>query len=319
MNRIFSTLLFLPLLFAGSSGCGDSSNAEDSGDRGDRVEEHAGRLPQPGGAFGDYWYQGKAELSRFRLEQARYGEIREGDAVLIFVTEDFLTDAQVKLESDPGDRPYGKILKLNMTKSFLTGLYPYSMMTSVFTPVGENADDRTLKVTTSSQEWCGHTFTQLNRAEKGTYRVREYSYFEGEGDRDESIAVDLLEDELWTRIRIDPASLPLGTVRVLPGTMTARLRHTPHRPLDANTSIVDLPPTADGATRRYTIEYTDPARTLMIDFRKEFPHDIVAFSETYNDFGEVLTTRAVRTDTILIDYWSRNASADTVLRKELGL
>ena len=42
--------------------------------------------------FGDYWYQGKAELNRFELSQVRYGEIRKGDAVLIFVTEDFLKD-----------------------------------------------------------------------------------------------------------------------------------------------------------------------------------------------------------------------------------
>ena len=36
--------------------------------------------------FGDYWYQGKAELSRYDLKQVRYGEIHQGDAVLIFVT-----------------------------------------------------------------------------------------------------------------------------------------------------------------------------------------------------------------------------------------
>ena len=39
--------------------------------------------------FGDYWYQGKAELASYDLNQSRYGEIRNGHAVLIFLTEDF--------------------------------------------------------------------------------------------------------------------------------------------------------------------------------------------------------------------------------------
>ena len=47
--------------------------------------------------FKDYWYSGEAELTRYELEQARYGEIHRGDAVLIFVTEDFRTDKQVKV------------------------------------------------------------------------------------------------------------------------------------------------------------------------------------------------------------------------------
>lgn len=39
--------------------------------------------------FGEYWFQGKAEISSYDLTQYRYGEAREGEAVMIFVTEDF--------------------------------------------------------------------------------------------------------------------------------------------------------------------------------------------------------------------------------------
>ena len=62
--------------------------------------------------FNDYWYAGKAEITRYELQQARYGELRKGDAVLIFVTEDFLTDKQVKYEfGDSGKAT--SVLKLN--------------------------------------------------------------------------------------------------------------------------------------------------------------------------------------------------------------
>ena len=84
--------------------------------------------------FGDYWYQGKAEITSYEMEQARYGEIRKGHAVLIFVTEDFSKSKQVKLDNpqkDPEDAV--KILKLNFVRKFITGIYPYSIMTSVFT------------------------------------------------------------------------------------------------------------------------------------------------------------------------------------------
>ena len=37
--------------------------------------------------FNDYWYRGEAELNSYTLEQARYGEIHKGEAVLVFVTE----------------------------------------------------------------------------------------------------------------------------------------------------------------------------------------------------------------------------------------
>ena len=73
--------------------------------------------------FRQYWYQGKAELTRYNLEQARYGEIHKGESVLIFVTEPFLTDKQVKQER-PQSGPAVSVLKLNLTKKFFTGIYP---------------------------------------------------------------------------------------------------------------------------------------------------------------------------------------------------
>ena len=40
--------------------------------------------------FKDYWYAGTAEITSYNLKQARYGEIHQGTAVTVFVTEDFL-------------------------------------------------------------------------------------------------------------------------------------------------------------------------------------------------------------------------------------
>jgi alkaline phosphatase len=47
------------------------------------------------------------------------------------------------------------VLKLNMTREFVTGVYPYNTMLSVFTPVEVEA--RSPKLTASVTEWCGQT------------------------------------------------------------------------------------------------------------------------------------------------------------------
>ena len=181
-------------------------------------------------AFRQYWYGGVAELTGYHLEQSRYGEIHEGEAVLVYVTEPFSASKQVKLD-EPGRAEADKVsvLKLNFSKKFLTGIYPYSLMSSIFTPVQRDQYPHSLKVTTTSQEWCGHTFMQLNRREAG-YAAQLYSYFESEGDRSTTVPDVLLEDELWTQLRLDPSAIPTGELRLLPSSMYLRLSHQPMEP-----------------------------------------------------------------------------------------
>lgn len=127
--------------------------------------------------FKNYWFDGTAELSSYQLTQSRYGEPREGKAVLIYVTEDFLNKEQVK--ANRKSKVSQTVLKLNRTKKFNTGIYPYSIMTSLFTRLGQKKP--LAKITTSVQEWCGQAYTQLNRRE--TLQISSHSYFEGEADR----------------------------------------------------------------------------------------------------------------------------------------
>src|SRR5258708_5694935 len=150
--------------------------------------------------FKSYWYSGKAEISSYKLIQSRYGESRKGKAMLIFVTEDFSKRKQVKLD-DPESAGKDKVnvLKLNFTKNFVTGIYPYSMMLSVFSPVNRNQQAHSLKVTMSSQEWCGNVFSQMNFV-GNKYAFVGHSYFEKEGEENILLQGTWLEDELWNVI-----------------------------------------------------------------------------------------------------------------------
>ncbi len=166
--------------------------------------------------FNQYWYAGKAEITSYELKQSRYGEVHNGEAVLIFVTEPFSKSDQVKLDY-PGQAGDDKmtVLKLNYTKNFNTGIYPYSMMLSAFTPVDTYNYKYTPKVTASIQEWCGQVYTQMN-LNKNKYQINAYSYFQQEGDKSFASPAGFIEDEIFNRIRLDLNSLPVGEVELIP-------------------------------------------------------------------------------------------------------
>ena len=271
--------------------------------------------------FGDYWYKGKAEITSYNLKQARYGELHDGDAVLIFVTEDFSEKKQVKLDrpGEAGDDAV-KVLKLNALRNFNTGVYPYSTMTTVFSPVDRDRHPRTLKITTSVQEWCGHAFVQLN-LQDDQYRVQQYSYFESEGDRNEELEAAITEDEIWTTIRLNPDNLPTGEVTMIPGTLYQRFDHTAWRTVNA-TAIL-MPDIYKPEVMVYNlVYYPELNRTLTIRFRRDFPHEIESWEEVEfasDGTTKELVTTAVRNKRLMLDYWTKNSVMDVELRRELGL
>ena len=278
----------------------------------------------PSEVFKQTWYAGKAELSSYTLEQARYGEIRNGEAVLIFVTEDFSTNKLVKLDEPEKTDDKMRVLKMNMTKNFVTGIYPYSMMLSVFTPVSKEGKEKTLKADCSSQEWCGQTFSQL-QLKGNSYNWQLHSYFEKEGEQDKKLDAVLIEDELWNRIRINPSSLPKGKVSILPGLLWQRLSHIELKEEEAvlTLSKADSFFIKDSGVQMYTIHYPAAQRTLQIYFQSAFPHEILGWQENYPDgFGnnkKMLITKAVKKKTAWLDYWKHNALADTTYRDTLQM
>lgn len=262
--------------------------------------------------FKSYWYAGKGELTSYDLKQARYGNLNEGHAVLVFVTEPFLTDKQVKADRASGESI--SVLKLNATKKFLTGIYPYSIMTSSFQPVKEKG--QALKVSNSVQEWCGHVYSQLNNREK--FEVKAHSYFESEGDREFVMEKNLLEDEVWSLIRLAPDELPTGEQYVIPSFEFFRLKHRDIQAHKARISKENL-----GEKSTYTLYYPDIERTLKITYSTAFPHYIEGWEETapggFGSGGKLLTTTATLKKRIQAPYWGWHDPNDMELRKELGL
>jgi hypothetical protein len=262
--------------------------------------------------FKQYWFNGEAEITSFQLTQARYGELREGKAVMVFVSEPFSSTKLVKVDH-PTEKDIA-VLKLNFTKNFITGIYPYSMMTSSFVPIYEK--ESALKITTSIQEWCGQIFAQLEN--RGSFDIQMHSYFESEGEQKITLPKDHLEDEMWSLIRMNPSKLPLGKINMLPSFFYLRLMHQKmeYQPVEA--TLVQQ----ENNTSCYSLNYSKSNRILKIYFQSDFPHQIVKFEESYPDGSSnktILTTTGTRIKSMLSPYWKKNGTIDEPLRKELGL
>ncbi len=302
--------LFVPLLGCPSQGANPAPAAPlDDGSSSIPTPE---RFAREHTSFHTYWHQGKAELTRYALRQARYGEVHDGEAVLIFVTEDFLPKLQVKHESGPAPDALS-VLKLNAYRRFYTGIYPYTVMTSSFTPA---SGAPTLKLSSTVQEWCGQVYSQINRRSDGLHTL-SHSYFQNEADQKMVLPDADLEDGIWAQLRIDPSRVPEGKQEIVPAFDYLRMRHKALRAYPAvvtrtasvSTELVDHPVAA------LELDYPPLGRKLVIYYEAGFPHLIQAWEETEGPFR----TTAIRTNAIMDDYWQHNSADDAAYRNALGL
>lgn len=318
-KKILSAFTYLGalVLLLSTTSCIDETKAKTKSisEEGYETTETKTKAAEDGGiteAFKKYWFAGQAEITSYTLEQARYGEIRKGTSVLIYVTEPFLPKKQVK--ADYNNPENVQVLKLNSTKNFLTGIYPYSIMSSTFYPLKDN--QHAIKTSFSSQEWCGQVYAQINNREE--FEITSHSYFEKEADEGFTLPKDWMENEIWNKIRIAPENLPQGDIKMIPSLEFLRLKHGKVQAYEAQTQLNDK-----GENLEYTITYPTLDRDLKITFSKAFPHTIESWSESfvsgYGANAKTLTTTGKKLKQIKSAYWSQNANKHLFLRDSLGI
>jgi hypothetical protein len=310
MNNFKNASIFLLLIVL--VGCNFSEEKNSSETISDKKKEDKTAIPRTlSKEFKDYWYNGTAELTSYLLMQERYGEIRQGTAVNIFVAEDFLPNEQVKANNISEENI--SVLKLNQMKNFNTGIYPYSIMSSTFSPITNTGHP--LKLSNGVQEWCGQVYMQLNN--RDNFEIESHSYFEGEADQKFSLPKTWLENEIWNLIRINPEELPTGDVMIIPSFEYLRLRHKEIKQHSAFASLKQ----GDSITI-YTLNYPDIQRQLMIFFNSTFPYEIEKWEEVNaanrNDTRRLKTT-ATKIKLIRSAYWKENGNEFVHLRDSLGL
>jgi len=274
------------------------------------------------------WHDGKAEIATYDLTYPRYGELRKGTAVAIFVTEPISRATRVKIER-PGHDPADvlQVVKLNLVKDFQTGVYDYNLMTSVFVslePVAPYPAGSVAKVSFSCQEWCGQVFQQALFKPEGV-KDEWRSYFEAESDGQQTLAnqpLALSEDALlmWARGWAEPmlAAGDSKDVKVLRSLETSRVRHTPVIWMDATL-------TRDKELAEFKLEgQTIPARKLTVKMTGELsttwtivvedaaPNRVLSWSTTDGQSATLIKSARM-------PYWQMHSNKDESALKELGL
>ena len=271
-------------------------------------------------AFWDHWGDGRAELTGYRLKFPRYGEIRDGRATLVFVTERF-TEAQ-RVKSDGGHTDEYPVLKMNLVRDFQTGIYDYNAMTSAFlrldgsSPLGEP-----VKVSMSMQEWCGHVYEQLV-PEDDALTWTSHSYFDGEADRivdlgrkRDAILLDALP--MLVRGLVGPL-VQRGqsvTVPALTNLTEGRLLH--RSPVWTTVTVARQASVTTVTTPAGTFEvdtYTTDVEagvTTTWSVETAWPHRLVRWSTTAGEVAEMLASER-------LPYWMHHNNGDEALLEKLG-
>lgn len=266
--------------------------------------------------FAEHWFDGKAELAGYELVQPRYGEARKGRAILVFVTEPYSKSMQVKVDRyNPRDPDHVQVLKLNFVKKFQTGIYDYSLMTSAFAVPSEGF--RPLKVSFSSQEWCGHTYEELT-FDQGGGRLDVRSYFEGETSTAKLSGTVVPEELLFIQLRQLANGKLEGSereVELLASAATRRLRH--QRPTAESSRIrwseAKSTRVPAGTMQVRTASYMRAGSvSCEVDVETAYPHRIAGWR--CSD-GEVARLRG----SSRLPYWQLHGEGQEKLLSRLGL
>ncbi|MGQ0644035.1 MAG: hypothetical protein ACT4O3_00890 [Elusimicrobiota bacterium] len=276
--------------------------------------------------FWKHWGDGRAELAGYDLVYPRYGELRRGTAVLIYVTEPFSKSLRVK--ADPGRRPKSDevpVLKLNAVLDFPTGVYDYNLMTSAFValkPLAGRPAGSPAKASFTSQEWCGHVYGQLLFGSRSV-RHDSHSYFDGEADRREElpyppdgVSEDILF--LWARGLAAPFLAP-GERRegsLLLSLAEARLGHKPLSWEKASFSRRAEPvrlqvPAGSFAAEVYQVE-TVSGRRWTFYKEAEAPGRLLKWEAGDGQAGELVASERMA-------YWEMNGEEFLSAVRRLGL
>ncbi|MBI3181077.1 MAG: hypothetical protein HYZ28_02925 [Myxococcales bacterium] len=279
------------------------------------------------------WSDSKAELSSYRLVQPRYGQPRQGHAVMVWVAEPFSPSKLVKPDL-PGKDAL-TVMKLNFIRRFRTGIYDYSLMTSVFAPFGSAAPlgaGRPLKVTFSSQDWCGQVFHQLEPRGDGLHGHWR-SYFESEASGSEVVPLtedSVLEDELWHRLRGLTRELEPGKYRLVPSAQAVRMSHAPMVPGELEVRRAAAPPVTVPAGTFEVVRWDlslrwgrdgRQAQKRTVWTERAAPHRIVAWEGEVPGFrgNEPAKERGELLASIRDAYWEHHGLEHEPLRGRLRL
>lgn len=233
--------------------------------------------------FSAAWRDGLAEVAAYRGTAMRYGAPRDAEAVLIFVTEPLDRRTLVKDDDAPASERLD-VLKLNFALRFQTGIYPYSVLTSVFAPTDVFDGERfsPAKISFGEQDWCGGTSATVWPDDDALVE-RSSSYFASEGDvsaRADLPRGTLYEDALYIQLR--ELDGPFADGGDWEGSIVQSLWHArrDHHPIAAEHASITREDLEDRT--RFTLR-AEGGYERTFDVARDDAHTLLAFRSTDGD------------------------------------
>lgn len=277
-------------------------------------------------AFWEAWGDGFAEVSTYELVMPRYGEPRDGESIMIFVSETFSESQRVK--ADAGRHPKADefpVMKLNWQKNFQTGIYDYSEMLSSFlglSATGGRPPGTLTKLSFSRQEWCGQMFAQA-LFDSSRIRVSGSSYFDGDADLSQALPVQaegISEDGLafWARGMSAPFLKP-GESRDVPFLTSLRSARDAHQPLawsrinlTRNATLQKLDaPAGEFEVETFSAQLAN-GKGFVFFVEKDAPYRIIRWQFTSGEAAALIASERVK-------YWELNRPGGETALRSLGL
>lgn len=279
---MFRSAILAMLLLLGPFACsrGQDQNALSS------AEERGGR-PDASWRTAALWDDGKAEFSVYEVTWRRYGNLYPGRVILVLVKEPWAPDLHVKADTP---RANGfDVLKLNYVRDVPTGIYTYHQTASVYFRRDSAA---LVKLAATSSEACGVSTALLIDG-----RLETHSYFDGEGDRQQTFPSHAVpEDALPALLRDYVQGEPPPRLQVFPLLLMGRFHDLEATSFDVSKKSLDSLRVPAGSFAAVEITLGHGPTQLTYAFERAAPHRLLLYR--HSDGTEYRLAKSER-----IAYW----------------
>jgi hypothetical protein len=256
----------------------------------------------PAGGFGEHalWNDGLAEVATYQAKKKIYGVLRDHEAVMITVKEDFSREMYTKADPPYEGKKLLPVLKVNLFSRIETDNYPYHYLVSLF--VKRNDLFHPVKMTVSSQEWCGNTF-KLFKNWQSPPSFEYHSYFDEQGDGETTVnfqSGDLLREQLLISLRDIPFQEGYRkTFRLLESQMTNKFKKPTWQQAELVVVGEEDVETPAGTIRSWRLNITSYNDRISIWFSRDYPHPLVKY---FDASGEEMILKEISRSA----YWKRS-------------
>lgn len=249
-----------------------------------------------------HWDQGKAEYQSYTGSVTKYNEKRNSEHLMIIIKENF--DEKKNVKSNKGKK---EVIKYNYLSRIPTGTYDYRQMMSMFF---DRESGEVIKFTMSSQDGCGHTYMEYNKAFKDN-TLHYYSYMDDQGKINEKLPKKdfVFYDSLpvYLRFKLEKADKKKEfkfNIDLLSSLIRNKYRKPVLQKAEVSVQRSDVGSSDKTGFSKYIVTVTTKKGTDRYIFGGNYPYMLLEWEKSNGD-------KLSLNKTFFIDYWNKKSVEDS--------